>query len=148
MKYGKLYEIKTTTVIMNLQSFLTPEGYMGTRKSLKLSSSLTKWALAQLPSPPFLVRGLHGTCRLGLSFTLVMDMPKTCNKAAKVTTRTLVLNKGVHPGCGLDQKWPKVINVPDDPSVEGASVVALQDRPALERPLWLTKSGSSLGVQG
>ena len=60
MKYGKLYEIKTTTVIMNLQSFLAPEGYMGTRKSLKLSSSLTKWALAQLPSPPFLVRGLHG----------------------------------------------------------------------------------------
>ena len=38
--------------------------------------------------------------------------------------------------------------MPDDPSVEGASVVALQDRPALERPLWLTKSGSSLGVQG
>lgn len=106
MKYGKLSEVKmTTTVIMNLQLFLDPEGCMGARKSLKLSSSLTKWALAQLPSPQLLVKGLHGTCRLGLSFTLVMDTPQTCNKAAKLTTRILALNKGVQPGYGLDQNW-------------------------------------------
>ena len=105
MKYDKLSEVKTTTVIMSLQLFLTSEGYMGTRKSLKLSSSLTKWALAQLPSPPLLVRGLHGARRLGLSFTLVMDMPQTCNKAAKVTPRTLARKRGCATWDGLDQKW-------------------------------------------
>lgn len=104
MKYDKLSEVKTT-VIMSLQLFLTSEGYMGAGKSLKLSSSLTKWSLAQLPSPPLLVKGLHGAHRLGLSFTLVMDMPQTRNKAAKVTPRTLALKRGCATWDGLDQKW-------------------------------------------
>lgn len=76
----------------------------GHKKVTQLSSSLTKCALAQLPWLRLLVRGLHGTRRLGLSSTLVMDTPQTCNKAAKVTTRTLALNTGVRPACGLDQR--------------------------------------------
>lgn len=45
MKYDKLSEVKTTTVIMSLQLFLTLKDV---GKVLKLSSSLTKWS----PKPP------------------------------------------------------------------------------------------------
>lgn len=117
MKYGMLSEVKTTTVIMNLQLFLAPEGYMGTRKSLKLSSSLTKWALAQLPWLRLLVRGLHGTRRTGSELHAGNGHAPDVQQSRKGDNPDTGAKHGCASCVWAGPEMAKGTNVPDDPSV-------------------------------